>query len=151
MTPRPVPGHREDGLVAGGEVLFGGVLVLIFATMLVVNLWLIIDAKVAVSAASREAARRIVEAGNDAGIGDAQRAAAEAVAGHHRSALRIKVTVDGKAATRCGRISVTVRSDVALVLLPLWHLNQATTQVSSTHTELIDGYRSGLLGEAHCG
>ena len=77
--------------------------------------------------------------------------AAEAVAGHHRSALRIKVTVDGKAATRCGRISVTVRSDVALVLLPLWHLNQATTQVSSTHTELIDGYRSGLLGEAHCG
>ena len=144
------PSHREEGLLAGGEVLFGGVVIMLLATMLVINLWLIIDAKVAVSAASREGARRAVEADTAEGaLAAIKAAAASAAAGHHRN-IQVAVAVDGSLATRCSTVRVRVGSDVDLIVVPGWRLGFTKTRVSSTHTETVDGYRSGLPGEARC-
>ena len=54
---RPRVRRREQGFVAGGEVLPFGVLIFVLGTLLLVNAWAVIDAKFAVSSASREAAR----------------------------------------------------------------------------------------------
>ena len=54
----------ERGAVGGIEVLPLGMLVLVVGTLLVVNAWAVVDAKLAASAAAREAARAYVEAGD---------------------------------------------------------------------------------------
>ena len=60
-------GWRDDrGQVAGIEVLPFGFLVLVAGTLLVVNAWAVVDAKFAVDAAVREAARAYVEAPDEA-------------------------------------------------------------------------------------
>src|SRR5439155_20334481 len=52
----------ERGQAAGFEVLPFGLLVLVLGTLLVANAWEVIDAKIAVTASAREAARVFVEA-----------------------------------------------------------------------------------------
>src|SRR5919202_3284931 len=72
----------EAGQLAGGEALPFGVLVFVFGVLLIANAWAVVDAKLAVSAAAREATRAYVEAppGGDA-MAAADAAAREAVDG----------------------------------------------------------------------
>lgn len=142
---------NERGQVAGAEVLLLGVLVFIVGTLLAVNVWAVVDAKLAVTAASREAARTLAETvGRSDAAALAQDAAARAMAAHGRTLstpIEI-VAVDGEL-RRCARFTVSVEHDVPAVRVPFL-TNLGTRHVKSTHGEIVDPYRSGSPGAVDC-
>ena len=147
-------GNAEGGFAGGAEVLVTGVLIFVLATIVVINLWSVIDAKAAVTAASREAARIAVESSNSDGIANARAAALEAVRRRHDLNLGTDgtdgIAIDSGGFGRCARATVTVSARVTLMAVPHWGILPSTVRVTSTHSELIDPYRSGLGGEALC-
>ena len=86
---------RDDrGQLAGIEVLPFGVLIFVVGALLITNAWAVVDAKIAVDAASREAVRTYVEApdGNTA-LTAARAAADDTIAAHGRRPELASVTV----------------------------------------------------------
>ncbi|MGH9228450.1 MAG: hypothetical protein ACRD07_06905 [Acidimicrobiales bacterium] len=155
--------HRGDdrGQVGGIEVLPFGLLVFVVGTLLVANAWAVIDAKLAVDAAARQAARHFVEAdvpaARDYGDaeGGARRAGHEALAAHGRDAERSTVELtrlesrDGQAGfTRCARATFIATYDVPVLNLPWIGGFGSGLDVSGRHSELIDPYRDGVPGSA---
>lgn len=137
----------------GVEALAFGVLIFVVGSLLVVNAWGVVDAKIASSAAAREAGRVLVESP----AGTATQALAEQVArstlrGHGKDAARLDgVDIAGSIA-RCERLRVTVRYTVPTITLPwIGGLGSGALDVASSHTEIVDPFRSGLPGEARCG
>lgn len=137
----------EAGVVAGGEVLALGLLTFVVGTLLIANAWAIVDAKLAVTAAAREAARAYVEAGSAVAAADAAVAAArEALAGHGRDAAAMDpFVVDGRFA-RCARVTIEVGYTVPALTLP-WIGGLGDATVIGRHSEIVDPYRSGLYPE----
>jgi hypothetical protein len=155
--------HRggDGGQVGGIEVLPFGLLVFVVGPLLVANAWAVVDAKLAVDAAAREAARHFVEADVPASgdFGDAEatarRAGYEALAAHGREEARSSVELtglespDGQAGfTRCARATFTARYDVPVLRLPWIGGFGSGLDVTSNHSELIDPYRDGVPGSA---
>lgn len=140
----------DDGFIGGLDGLVFGVLLFVFGSLIVVNAWQVVDAKFAMTSASREAARAFVEArsGDAAGV-DAQAAAVEAVVGHGRVPARFSVSVDG-AFERCARVVAEARYRVPLVVIPVVGSFGHGLTVSARHAEVVDPYRSGLPGAAAC-
>ncbi len=151
----------DRGQVGGSEVLPFGLLVFVVGTLLVANAWAVIDAKLAVDAAAREAARHFVEADVPAArdFGDAEaaarRAGYEALAAHGREGARSSVELtglespDGQAGfTRCARATFTASYDVPVLSLPWIGGFGSGLDVTSRHAELIDPYRDGVPGSA---
>lgn len=143
--------RSEQGQIGGVEGAVFGVLIFVMGTLLIANAWGVIDAKLAASAASREAARTLVESADPAGAGEeVTEVAVRTMTAHGRSADRVDgVTVTGQL-VRCGRITVSVRYRVPLIALPLIGRAGSGFTVTGRHSELIDPYRSGLPGEARC-
>ncbi|OWY59270.1 hypothetical protein B7486_75485, partial [cyanobacterium TDX16] len=150
MTARPWL-QDERGAVGGIEVLPLGVLVLVVGTLLVVNAWAVVDAKLAASAAAREAARAYVEA-PDGGAADreARAAAAETVEGHGRDPELLEVQRTDGSFVRCERIRFEAAYPVPALVLPWIGGFERAITVGASHSEIIDPYRSGLGGEAAC-
>ena len=155
--------HRggDRGQVGGIEVLPFGLLVFVVGTLLVANAWAVVDAKLAVDAAAREAARHFVEADVPAAgdFGDAEaaarRAGYEAIASHGREEARSSVELTGLESpagqpgfTRCARATFTARYDVPVLRLPWIGGFGSGLDVTSRHSELIDPYRDGVPGTA---
>jgi len=155
--------HRggDRGQVGGIEVLPFGLLVFVVGTLLVANAWAVVDAKLAVDAAAREAARHFVEADVPAvgDFGDAEaaalRAGYEALAAHGRGEERSSVELTGLESpagragfTRCARATFTARYDVPVLRLPWVGGFGSGLDVTSRHSELIDPYRDGVPGSA---
>jgi hypothetical protein len=150
-----VPTKREAGFVAGAEGLAFGVLVFVVGTLLVLSGWSVIDAKVAVEAAAREAGRAVVESpvadlGNGQANALAHASAVQALTAHGGSPLdpdatwritSIRVTGDR---VRCGQIFAEVIVEVDTVNLPIIGGGFGTVEVVGTHTERIEPYRAGL-------
>jgi hypothetical protein len=144
--------------VAGIEGLVFGLLIFVVGTLIVVNAWGVIDAKMSASAAAREAARAYVKApaGSDA-LALAVAAGHDTLSslGRHRSDQRVEL-VSGTF-VRCSVVTFRVTVPVPLIKLP-WLGSHGTgfTAVAS-HTEVVDPYRSGLTGDpglkgaANCG
>lgn len=143
--------RSEAGQIGGVEGAVFGVLIFVMGTLLIANAWGVVDAKLAASAAAREAARTLVESADPAGAGDeVTEVAVRTMTAHGRSADRVDgVTVTGQL-VRCGRITVSVRYRVPLIALPLIGRAGSGFTVTGRHSELIDPYRSGLPGEARC-
>jgi len=146
---------RDDrGQVAGVEALPFGVLLFVVGALLIANAWAVIDAKMTVTSAAREAARSYVEAPN----GDEARARADATA---RDAVRShgrnpdRATIDGPesadAFTRCNRITFSVSYPVPALTLPFIGGLGHVVDVTATHSELVDPFRNDVPGEAVCG
>jgi hypothetical protein len=140
-------------------VLALGVLVFVVGSLLVLNVWAVIDAKLAVSAAAREGARAAAEAsGSEADAAHAAAAAARAAlsaSGRQVDDERTDVSVETASADglleRCERITVVVSHDVPTVPLPwLGDAWGSLVTVTSRHSEIVDPYRSGLVGAARC-
>lgn len=145
------PTRNERGQVGGLEAVAFGMLIFVFGTLLVANAWGVIDAKLAASAAAREAARGYVESASDAVAQDAANMAArEAIEGHGREWARAEVKVAGEPFGRCARVTATVRYRVPLVVVPLLGQHGSGFTVSAEHSEVVDPYRSGLGAEARC-
>lgn len=146
---------RDDRGFAGGvEALPFGVLIFVVGSLLVANAWAVIDAKVAVSAAAREAARVYVEAPDGAtAMADARSAAHQALAGHGRDPGRSTVSIAhaGDAPyARCVRITVEVVHPVPAISLPFIGGYGHGFDVRATRSEVIDPFRDGLEGEGLC-
>jgi hypothetical protein len=139
--------HDDRGVVGGAEVLAFGFLTFVIGALLIANAWGILDAKIAVTAAAREAARAYVEAPSAPAAATAARQAATAtMTGHGRNASTMGgPTLDGTFA-RCARITASVTYTVPAISLP-WVGGFADTTVVGRHSEIVDPYRSGLEPE----
>lgn len=141
--------RAEDGAVGGVEALPFGLLVFVIGTLIVVNAWGVVDAKLAVAGAAREAVRAYVEAPADGSPEAAGSAAARAAMHSAGRTARIPEVMFVGEFTRCARIRATVAYPVPAVRLP-WVPHMGTFTVRSTASELVDPLRSGIEGEAHC-
>lgn len=159
--------HDEDGVAAGAEALVLGVLVFVVGTLIMVNAWSVVDARMAVDAAAREAVRAVVEAAPRHGEGPATSDHYAAVArvaaedslrasrgdrlgrdedGDGGLLARGPVVEGGLARGQC--VEVTVSVEVPVVALPLVGAEGGTRTVEGSHRARVDPYRSGLTGAA---
>lgn len=139
----------DDGFVGGSEGVLFGVVVFVLGLLVVFNAWAVIDAKMATGVAARETARTFVESDGSPGPAiDAGRAAFAATSGFESSSL-VGPEIAGEF-RRCGRIEVTYRYRVPVISLPGGFGWGSGFEVSATHSELVDPFRSGLDGEATC-
>jgi hypothetical protein len=151
----PRRGRGDAGQVAGIEVLPFGLLVFIVGALVVTNAWAVIDAKLAVSAATREGVRAYVEAPDAATAGTAaDDAARSAFAGYGRDPAALDLDApahDGNLPFgRCVRVTLRGTHQLPALIVPfLGTLGDGVT-VSARSSEVIDPYRSGLPGEATC-
>ncbi len=142
---RRPPRSDEGGFVAGAEALVFGVLIFVIGTLIVVNAWGVIDAKFATSAAAREAVRAAVESdpGDDL-TARAEQAARSTLEGYGRDATGFGLTALGATTLeRCAEVGFEVEVTVPGVML-LGDMALGQFQVSSSHYELVEPYRSGL-------
>lgn len=139
----------EAGVVGGLEALPFGVLIFVVGTLIVVNAWGVVDAKMSVATAAREAARAYVEAapGSDPEA-VAREAALQALQSMGRTARPPTVEVVGRF-ERCARVTATVSYRIPALRLP-WVGGMGAFTARSTATEIVDPLRSGLPGEATC-
>lgn len=151
-APRRLTG--DGGQVGGIEALPFGVLVFVVGALLITNLWAVVDTKVAVDAAAREAVRVYVES-PDAVTGQrrAGAVAADVVEGHGRQpdhlALAIRHEGD-RPFRRCVRVTIIVHYPVPALRLPWVGGLGHAFDVTSRHTERIDPFRAGLSGSGLC-
>lgn len=151
MNVGPARLRGDGGQVGGIEALPFGLLLFVVGTLLIANAWAVVDAKFATDAAARQAARTFVE-GTDptAARSAAEAAALAAIAGHGRDPARAAVSaVDDPELVRCQRATFEVTYEVPALSLPLiGGYGTAPFRVRSTHSELVDPFRSGLTGAA---
>ncbi|MEY2430842.1 MAG: hypothetical protein QOC92_567 [Acidimicrobiaceae bacterium] len=146
---------RDDGgQVAGIEAVPFGILLFVVGALLIANAWAVIDVKMAVNSAAREAARSYVEAPDHSqAVQAADRAAHEAMVAHGRNTNL--VTVEGpsdlSAFTRCNRVAFTVSYPVPAITLPFIGGFGSGFTVKATHSEIVDPFRNDVPGEAVCG
>lgn len=143
--------HADHGQVGGIEALPFGLLIFVVGTLLIANAWAVVDAKFATDAAARQAARTFVE-GVDAATAarEATDSALASIAGHGRDPDRARVEAVGSLdLVRCARATFQVTYEVPALTLPfIGGYGPAPFRVRSTHSELVDPFRSGLPGSA---
>ncbi|NCG38727.1 MAG: hypothetical protein GWP48_14565 [Actinobacteria bacterium] len=143
----------DSGQVGGIEVLPFGFLIFVAGTLLLANVWGVIDAKLATTSAAREGARAFVE-GDDvyAAAAEAEFRAQESLAAYGRNDERATISAPTlpHGFTRCGRVTITVTYDVPALFVPFIGGFGDLAPVRSTYTELIDPFRDGLPGPALC-
>ena len=139
----------ERGAIAGIEALPFGMLLFVAGTLFVANIWAVIDAKLAVTSAAREATRAYVEADDAASArADATRAIYETLAALGRDD-RERITIDAPVLDgpfgRCTRVTITIHYRTPALAVPwLGGLGRGIDSVA-THSEVIDPYRRGLI------
>lgn len=146
---------RDDGAqVAGVEAIPLGVLIFVVGALLVANAWAVIDTKMAVTSAAREAARTFVESTDpSSALARADAAAREAVASYGRdpSRLDLRGGEGARALERCRPVTFTAAYPLRAIRLPLiGGLTDLTVRAS--HTEVVDPFRdrTAEIGEALC-
>jgi hypothetical protein len=142
----------EAGQLAGGEALPFGVLVFVVGILLVANAWAVVDAKMAVTSAAREATRAYVESPVDADpMARAEAAAREAVRAAGRDPSRVTITALDAGFTRCAEIRFEVRYPVPALRIPLIGGYGHGFTAVARHAEIVDPYRSGVpRGSRRC-
>ena len=131
-------------------------LIFVLGTLLIVNLWAVVDARFATSAAAREAVRAATatdaDAGTAAALDAARQAAGVALAGHGIDPARAEVVPVGPLRLeRCAEVAMRVRLTVPALVLPGIERRVTAFEVVGEHREVIEPYRSGLAGEVDCG
>ena len=146
--------------MAGGEAVLLGVLVFVSGTLLMLSMWTLVDAKLAVEAAAREATRALVESpgavltggtvdevdarvlATDTAVSamTAQRGAPGAGAA---SWSLVDVLVDGTY-ERCAEVVVTVRITVDTPRLPFVGRRLTAGTIEGSHVERVEPYRADV-------
>lgn len=156
--------RTQDGFLGGLDALAFGALVLLTGTLLVVNAWSVVDTRMAVSAAAREAVRSIVDAPveqlNDPGQGvDLQIRAIDralvALEQHGKDVTTVQPGdlqfTMGRDRPRCAEVRVAVTYRAPAIALPFVGVFRDGIPVTIEHAERVDPFRNGLRGEADCG
>jgi hypothetical protein len=144
-------GRGDAGQVGGIEALPFGLLIFVVGSLLIANAWAVVDAKFATDAAARQAVRTFVESSDpERALREARAAGLDAVEAHGRDRGRAVVGPVGPAIlARCERVTFEAVYEVPALSLPLiGGFGRAPFRVRSTHSELVDPFRSGVPGEA---
>ena len=148
MTRRP----RDDRGVVGAEVLPFVVLVFIGGTLLFAQAWAALDAKIAVTAGAREAARSFVEHPGprtaDA-VDAAVYAGTQAMSGYRLSGEASVEPVGTARLRRCERVMFEAQREVPRLSLRGGGWTPMTVRARAS--EIVDPFRHGLGGRAPCG
>ncbi len=135
---------RDEGGQVGIELPFG-VLTFVVGALLVANAWAVIDAKVAVSAAAREATRAFVEApvdGDPLALADA--AARSAVEGAGRDPAQLVLTPLDATFARCQTVRFEASYRIPAIRVPWLGGFGAGFTATARHAEVVDPYRTGV-------
>lgn len=152
MTSRRALGDPEGGFAGGVEVLPFAVLVFVVGTLLVVNAWAVVDAKLAVESAAREATRAYVEAGRaDRAEAVSRTAARDAFEASGRSSDGLDVRHSATEYVRCASVTFEVSYVVRAVPLPVIRGLGHDITVVGRHREVIDAFAAGFGEENRCG
>ena len=140
---------REEPGQAGITTLPLGLLTFVVVILLVANAWAVVDAKVAVSAAAREATRAYVETPPGADpMARAEAAARQALQGAGRDPGRMELQPLQAALARCAVVRFEARYPVAAVTVP-WVGGYGSGFIAAArHTEVVDPFRTGLAPSA---
>jgi hypothetical protein len=134
----------DRGVVAGSDMLLFGFLVFVLTSLVIVNVWTVIDASLAVSSAAREGARTYVEADPNTAWAEAQIRMDDVMADYGRTSRAVPPSRPTIATyERCAVVTITAEYDVALISLPLFGDFGSLTRIDASHSERIDAYRSG--------
>jgi hypothetical protein len=133
-------------------VLPFGLLVFVAFTLVIANAWAVIDAKLAVESASREAGRAYVESHDPTTASFAARSAAdEAIAAAGRDPARLGLAMSGGRYERCSVVEHTTTYVVPALTIPfLGSFGQGIT-VRGSHRSVVDPYASGTGRTNACG
>ena len=135
---------------AGAEVIAGCVVLIIGLVFVFANLWVVLDAKMAVSSAARNAVQAYVEQSTPADAESAARAeASELLSARFPERWTTQTSADRF--ERCQPIAIRVAVDIPLIAVPFLGSLGGTKTVSATHRSRIDPFRSGVPGEVDCG
>jgi hypothetical protein len=140
----------DAGQVGGIEALPFGLLVFVVGSLLIANAWAVVDAKFATDAAARQAVRTFVEAEDPGRALDAARdAGLSTIEAHGRDPSRAVVRpLEDPSLARCTRVTFEVVYAVPTLSLPfVGGYGPAPFEVRSSHSELVDPFRSGLSGD----
>ncbi len=150
--PTPIQTRSERGVVGGIEVLPFGVLIFVAGALLLANLWAVVDAKLTVEAAAREAGRAYAEAPNATiAEADADVAARDAAVGAGRNPARLKLRNNNPTFARCEVVEYVASYRLPALTIPfLGEVGKGTT-VTGRHREVIDPFGAGLQGTGNCG
>lgn len=153
-TQRGLRLPRESG-VAGSETLFVSALIFVGGTLLLINLWAVLDARMTAGVLARHGARTAADElrHSDDVLSLARRAVDESAVGLGRlDTVGVEATVDGRSGAnlRCAPVTVAVTLTVPAVRLPFGLRDIGTQVVRAQHTERVDPYRSGLAGDVAC-
>jgi len=135
----------ESGQASGLEAICFGLLTFVVGVLLASNAWAVVDAKITMSAAAREATRAYVEApaGSDP-MTLAEAAARESVRGHGRDPDRMQLRPLESGFTRCQVVRFEASYRVPAVTLPFLGGGGAGFTAAARHAEVVDPYRDGL-------
>lgn len=146
--------HRcsgDRGQVGGIEALPFGLLIFVLGSLLITNAWAVVDAKFATDAAARQAARTFVEGADEGSAFEAaEEAGRAAIDGHGRDPARAVITPVGTfGLARCERATFEAVYEVPALSIPLiGGFGTAPFTVRSSHSEVVDPFRSGVDGQA---
>jgi hypothetical protein len=141
----------DAGQVAGVEVLPFGVLIFVIGSLLFANAWAVVDAKVAVTAAAREATRAYVEAVDaEHADADAVVAARASIDGHGRDAAKLGLARTAGSFRRCSRVRFEATYPIPAVTLPWIGGFGEGFVVRARHAEIVDPFRDDVHGTAVC-
>jgi len=140
----------ESGQLAGVEAVPFGLLTFVVGALLVANAWAVVDAKMAVSAAAREATRAYVEApadGDPLALADA--AARSAIEGAGRDPAQLVLRPSEATFARCGTVRFEASYRIPAIRVPWVGGFGAGFTATARHAEIVDPYRTGLPGPAN--
>ena len=142
------------GMAGGFEMMAFGLLVFVGGTLLVANAWAAVDLKLALGAASRDAARAYVEAPDEASAATrADEAARAALLGQGRdptSLHALSIEPEDGSFGRCGRVVVRASYPLAAVTVPWIGGIGDGIVIQASNSEIVDPYRSDLPGASRC-
>ena len=146
--------HRtrsERGVVGGIEVLPFGVLIFVAGALLLSNLWAVVDAKLTVEAAAREAGRAYAEAPNATTAESAALLAArDTTIGAGRNPARLELSHNGPLFARCEVVEYRASYRLPVLTIPfIGEIGHGAT-VTGRHREVIDPFVAGLRGTGDC-
>jgi len=135
----------ESGQMAGIEAIPFGLLTFVVGVLIIANAWAVVDAKIAVSAAAREAVRAYVEApagGHPEDLADA--AAREAIQGGGRNPGGLTLTQIEGSFARCETVRYEASYRIPAIRVPWLGGFGSGFTVTARHAEIVDPYRTGL-------
>lgn len=141
----PAPTRDESGYVAGIEAIPFGLLTFVVGTLLVANAWAVVDAKMAVAAAAREATRAFVEAPDEfLALPGAESAAQSAIEAAGRDPAQLVLTHLEGTFARCETVRFQASYQIQAIRIPWVGGFGDGFTATARYAEVVDPYRTGI-------